>query len=289
MAGRDLRVIALLSTYNERRFVDSFVEHFKSHGVETYLIDNRSTDETVEIAERHVGKGLMGIEEQPEATGSHFVLERQLRRKEQLARELDADWFIHVDADELRLPPSGRGRLADALAEVDREGYNAVNFLEFAFIPSREEPDHDHPEFQHTLRTYYPYAPQFPHRLNAWRATDEFDLVSSGGHIVRFEGLKMYPESFTAKHYMFLSVPHAIEKYVDQTYDEREAKLGAYRWRARIQAEDVRLPRRTEMRWDGSDGTLDASNPWKMHFLDDGKGRAYDPSRVVSTQDLAGS
>ncbi len=283
LAGRDLRAIALLATYNERRFVGPFIEHFESHGVETYLIDNRSTDETVEIAERHLGKGLIGIEAQPEATGSHFVLERQLRRKEELARELDADWFIHVDADELRLPPAGKGRLVDALAEADREGYNAVNFLEFAFIPTLEEPDHDHAEFQRTLRTYYPYAPQFPHRLNAWRATDDFDLKSTGGHGVRFEGLKMCPESFVARHYLFLSVPHAIEKYVKQTYDEREAKLGAYRWRARIQAKDVRLPRRAEVRWAESDGNLDASEPWDIHFLDDGKGRAYDPSRVVPT------
>jgi glycosyltransferase involved in cell wall biosynthesis len=269
-----LRVIALVTTFNERRFVASLIEHHAHHGVETYLIDNRSTDGTVEIAERHLGKGLIGIEQQPNATGSHFALERQLRHKEQLARKLDADWFIHVDADERRLPPPGRGRLADALAEADREGYNAVNFLEFAFTPTQEEPDHDHAEFQRTLRTYYPYAPQFPHRLNAWRARDEFDLTSSGGHKVRFEGLRMSPEPFAAKHYLFLSVPHAIEKFVDQTYDEREAKLGAYRWRARVQAEDIRLPQRAEVRWSESEA-----------FLDDGKGRAYDPSRVVPTRD----
>jgi glycosyltransferase involved in cell wall biosynthesis len=284
-SGRDLRAIALLATYNERRYVASFIEHFKRHGVETYLIDNRSTDETVPIAERHLGKGLIGIEQQPEATGGHFALERQLRRKEELACELDADWFIHVDADERRLPPHGKGRLVDALADVDRDGYNAVNFLEFAFVPTREEPDHDHAEFERTLRTYYPYAPQIPHRLNAWRATDDVDLVRHGGHIVLFEGLKMYPEYFVAKHYMFLSVPHAVEKYVDHTYDEHETKLGAYRWRARIQAEDVRLPSRADLRWAEPDEALDPSEPWEMHFLDDGQGRAYDPSRVMPTRD----
>lgn len=288
-ASRDLRVIALIAAYNEKRFIGANIKHLKSHGVDTYLIDNRSTDETVEIAERHLGRGLLGIEQQPGATGSHFALERQLRRKEELARELDADWFIHVDADELRLPPTGQGRLVDALAEADRDGYNAVNFLEFAFIPTREEPDHDHADFQRTLRTYYPYAPQFPHRLNAWQARDDFDLTSTGGHAVQFEGRKMYPKSFLAKHYMFLSVPHAVEKYVNQTYDEREAKLGAYRWRARVQAVDIRLPRRDEVRWAEPWGTLDASEPWQMHFLDDGKGRIYDPSRVFPTRDLASS
>jgi hypothetical protein len=109
---------------------------------------------------------------------------------------------------------------------LDRLGYNAVNFLEFTFLPTREAPDHDHPDFRQTLRTYYPFAPFYPHQLKAWKssAAPEPELASSGGHKVRFPGLRMPPEAFPAKHYLFLSLPHAVEKYVLREYDADEPR-----------------------------------------------------------------
>ena len=48
-----MRVVALLATYNEERFIESSLRRLARHGVETYLIDNGSTDTTIEIAEAH--------------------------------------------------------------------------------------------------------------------------------------------------------------------------------------------------------------------------------------------
>src|SRR5947209_3395096 len=141
-----MRVIALLATYNEERFVGACIEHLAGQGVDVYLIDNDSTDRTVEIAGRRLGRGVVGIERFPRA--GVYSWRPLLERKAQLAAELDADWFLHVDADEIRLPPRPGMTLAEALAEVDREGYNAVNFQEFTFVPTRESPEHDHPRFQ---------------------------------------------------------------------------------------------------------------------------------------------
>ena len=39
-----------------------------------------------------------------------------------------------------------------------REGYNAVDFLEFTFVPTREHPDHDHPRYQETMRGTTPFS-----------------------------------------------------------------------------------------------------------------------------------
>jgi hypothetical protein len=263
-----MRVLALLATYNERRFIGPCIAHLHSQGVETYLIDNCSSDGTVEIAEGHRGQGLIGVEEFPR----HGVYDWRglLRRKEELARELEADWFIHLDADEIRLPPAGPRTLAEELAEVDRQGYNAVNFLEFTFVPTREAPNHDHPEFQRTLRTYYPFCPTAPHQLKAWKsgAAPEPELASSGGHRVEFPGLRMYPISFPMKHYLFLSLPHAIEKYVERSYDPAEVESGWHGWRARVAAEDLVLPRESELRRADHDDELDPSRPRTTHYLD---------------------
>jgi glycosyltransferase involved in cell wall biosynthesis len=262
-----VRIIALLASYNERRFIEPCLRHLHEQKIETFLLDDGSTDETVEVAQRWFGRGLIAIEQAAGGNEHVFSLRQQLARKEELARQLDADWFIHLDADELRLPPSSAETLASALERVDLEGFNAVNFTEFTFTPTREEPDHDHPGFQHTLRTYYPFEPRFPHHLKAWKATDAVDLTSSGGHRVSFPGLKMYPRSFPMKHYLFLSVPHAIEKYVERRYDENEVSGGWHVWRSRLEAPDVCLPSKSELRIAHDDAAFDASNPRKTHYL----------------------
>jgi glycosyltransferase involved in cell wall biosynthesis len=261
----ELRVVALLATYNERRFVGDCIEHLHGQGVETYLIDNCSTDDTVEIAERHRGRGLVGVEVLPR--DGFYPWRALLARKQQLARELEADWFIHLDPDEVRLPPAGRGTLAEALAAVDRDGYNAVDFLEFTFIPTREDPDHDHPDYQRTLRTYYPFAPRSPNQLKAWKAHDDVEL-RAGGHRVAFEGLRIWPEPFPMKHYLFLSIPHAIEKYVERSYDPREVEGGWHGWRAGLSASEIPLPTTAEIRVSRSEYDLDPSDPRKRHYID---------------------
>lgn len=260
--------MALLATYNERRFIGGCLEHLHEQGVETYLIDNCSTDETVEIAERYRGHGLIGIEEFPHDGAVN--LRGLLKRKEELAGDIDADWFVHLDTDERRFAPPGLGTLAQALDTADRQGYNAVNFLEFTFVPTREEPDHDHPDYARTLRTYYPFLPSFPHQLKAWKATTKkMDLASSAGHRVSFSGLRMYPQSFPMKHYLFLSIPHAIEKYVHRRYDQQAVESGWHGWRARITADDLQLPGASEMRFARSDEDLDPSAPRRRHYIDD--------------------
>jgi hypothetical protein len=265
--------VALIASYNERRFIGPCLEHLQAQGIESYLIDNCSSDGTAEIAERFLGRGLIGIEEFPRA--EIYDWHGLLRRKEELAEELtaerEADWLIHLDPDEVRMAPHSEETLSEALQEAGRGGYNAVNFLEFTFVPSREEPDHDHPGFPRTLRTYYPFSPAFPHQLTAWKAADarQPDLASSGGHRVAFRGLRMCPRSFPMKHYLFLSVPHAVEKYVERRYDPAEVRRGWHGWRAQLSAEDIHLPGRSELRVAAPGEELDSSQPRRRHFIDD--------------------
>jgi glycosyltransferase involved in cell wall biosynthesis len=262
-----VRVLALLATFNEERFVGGCIEHLVRHGVEVHIIDNSSTDGTLAIAERYLGRGLIGIESFPR----HGVYSWRplLERKEELAASLDADWFMHVDADEIRLPPRSTLSLSQALSEVDTLGYNAVNFLEFAFMPTREAPDHDHADFQNTMRAYYPFLPGTePNRLNAWkRQPQRVELAWSGGHQVKFTGLNMYPTFFPMRHYLCLSASHAVRKYVERSYDPAEVAAGWHRVRAALRAENIKLPSQHELRHYESDDRLDASNPRRRHYL----------------------
>jgi len=262
-----MRVIALLTAYNEERFIASCLENLFRQGVQVYLVDNSSTDGTLAIAERYLGRGLIDIEDLPR--DGTFSLRRILKREEELAGSLDGDWFMHIDADEVHVPTRSKTRLARALADVDAAGYNAVNFLEFTFIPTREAPDHDHPDFVRTMRSYYPFLPSFPHRLNAWKRQESVELASSGGHKVEFPGLRMYPESFFMRHYLFLSVEHAIRKFGNRRFDRSEVEAGWHGWRARLQPVPFELPPADELRTYVGDDRLDPSNPRSRHYLED--------------------
>lgn len=261
-----MRVVALLAVHNEERFVGACIEHLARHGVETYLIDNDSTDATVAIAEGYEGRGLAGLETVPRQ--GVYAWRPLLEHKAELAATLDADWFLHVDADEIRLPPRSGMTLAEALAEVDVLGYNAVNFQEYSFVPTKESPDHDHPRFLETMRHYYPFLPGLPDRLNAWRRQEEpVDLATSGGHCVDFPELRMYPQSFPMRHYLYLSVQHAIRKYVQRAYSPEEVAAGWHRRRAGLDAEGITLLSQAQLREYRSDDDLDPSEPWRSHPL----------------------
>lgn len=264
-----MRVVAIIQVYNERRFLAGCIEHLRTQGIDVYLIDDASTDETLEIAERYRGRGVIGIE-RLEPHEIHNWREICLR-KEQLATNLDADWLIHHDADEIRVSSLPGRSLAQALAELDEAGYNAVNFLEFTFVPTRESPDHDHADFTRTMRSYYAFVPVFPARLNAWKRQDgPVELAWSGGHQVRFDGLTMAPTLMYMRHYLFLSRQHAIEKYVHhRPFAAETIDAGWHGFRPKLRPELVELPSSHDLLTYHGDHRLDASNARRTHLLDD--------------------
>lgn len=281
-----MRIVAILASYNEARFIRACLQHYLRQGIEVYLLDNESTDNTMDIAQEFLGKNLLAIESFPR--GGEFNLRRQLLRKEQIADEINADWLMHADPDEIRIAPHSGRTLAEAFEQADREGYNAVNFMEYTFLPVRESDDHDNENFQQSMRWYYPFGPRHPHRLNAWKRQPRrwngmkpllreivrhkrfripsIDLHSSGGHVVSFPGIKPYPVDFKLKHYLVLSRLHAIEKYVQKDFAPAEVE-NMHGWRATAQAKDLILPSERDMRVYTDDDSLDATNPLKQHLL----------------------
>jgi hypothetical protein len=265
-----VRVVALLASFNEERFIGGCLEHLAEQGVESYLIDNCSTDDTVEIASEYLGNGLIGIERLPRPDGLDRLKVR-LKRKDELAVSLDADWFMHMDPDEIRLPPRPDQTLAQAFEDVDFKGYNAVNFVEFTFIPTHESPEHDHPDFQRTMRWYYPFARRFPHHVKAWKKQPKsIELEGSGGHLPKIPNLLLYPVPFKMRHYQFLSLEQAREKYLQNKKVDR-SEVAKAKWRNWLDEEKVglNLPSEKELNTYTSDGDLSLSNPRRRHIMED--------------------
>jgi glycosyltransferase involved in cell wall biosynthesis len=118
----EFRVVALISAYNEEDIIVPCLQYLIKQGLEVYLIDNWSTDSTVELASELLGKGLLAIEKFPQGgPPEHYVWKDILSRIEQLPEEIEADWFLFQDVDEIRASPWPGLSLRDAILKVDGE------------------------------------------------------------------------------------------------------------------------------------------------------------------------
>jgi hypothetical protein len=259
-AKDDFRVIALLSAYNEGDIISPVLDHLIENGVDVYFLDNHSTDDTLEQVSQRLGRGVIGVEkfpgEVPEDPGpSRFDWGGILRRKEELAGELTADWFIHHDADEIREPPWPGISLRDAIRWVDRLGYNSIDFRVVNFPPNddgfRQGSD---------PRTYFRYweAPgEFDEvQIKAWKkGSATISLAPFGGHEVRFGDRRVFPIRFLLRHYPIRGQAHGERK----VFAERKSRFLA---KERVRGWHVQYDS-----WKEGDSFL--KDPYHLHLFDD--------------------
>src|SRR3989344_4112502 len=276
-----MKVVALLTVYNEELYLRRCLEHLREQGVETYIIDNESTDRTAEIARAFLNRGVIAVETLPRR--GMFELEVILRREEELAAELGGGWYMLYDADEIRQAPDPHRTLVEGIQAADRAGYPAINFDEFVFLPTSLDESCERRDYVEAMRYYYFFSPSPLQRLNAWKNLGRpVDLHSSGGHHVAFEGLRVYPEPFILRHYMVLSYEHAVRKYCERVYSEREiAEQGWHRARAGRGPEQIGLPDRRMLKEVSSDGAWDRSDQWTVHPIFHGGHRVERPAVAV--------
>jgi glycosyltransferase involved in cell wall biosynthesis len=261
-----MRAVALLAVRNEEYYLERCLEHLCEQGVETCLIDNGSTDRTLKIAEAWLQKGVIRIDQYP--FNGTLELEKLLKFKEHLSKEIDADWFIHHDADEIREAPKGFGTLVDGIKKVDVEGYNAINSDELVFVPTSENESFEGRDYVDRMQYYYYFKPKELHRVNIWKNTGvPIDLASSGGHSVNFPGRQTYPKNFILRHYLMLSKRHAMEKYGKRKYSSEGLKKGWHRKRAELKVENIKLPNKKILKKVPGNKEWDLSDPWKEHFF----------------------
>jgi glycosyltransferase involved in cell wall biosynthesis len=212
--AKPFRVVALVSAYNEGDIIASVLEHLIENGVDVYLLDNHSTDDTVEQARPWLGRGLLKIEsfpDGPDAQTDRFDWRAILRRKERLAQELDADWFIHHDADEVRESPWPKVSLRDAIQWVDTLDYNCIDFRVLTFRPVDDG-------FRRGLdpRSYFTYFEEGAEfdklQRKCWKARLAPISLALGGHDVRFADRRVFPLPFLLRHYPIRGQEHGRRK-----------------------------------------------------------------------------
>jgi glycosyltransferase involved in cell wall biosynthesis len=243
-AASDFKVIAIVAAFNEEDVIGQVIGDLVEQGVSVYLLDNGSTDDTVARASPFLGRGLLRIEQFPgesadgRENASRFALREILSRKETLAEELDGNWFINADADEFRESPWAHLSLREAIREVDRLGYNAIDFELLNFWPTIGV-SHPNNDVRHALRFYEFGQPWDKLQIRCWKKADSrVELVSSGGHDVGFPGRKVFPLRFILRHYPIRGQAHGERKVFQERrprFDTREREGGWHVQYDRIQ------------------------------------------------------
>ncbi len=230
-APDDFRVVAIISTYNEGDVIIPVIKNLARNKISAYVIDNWSTDGTFEKIQQLPGSEVLGIERWPSSgPSSYYDWIGILKRKEELAGELNADWFIHHDADEIRESPWETINLRDAIFYVDQIGYSAIDFtvLDFppvddGYLPGSSLEDH----FR-----YFKFGLQIADfmQIKAWKKTGKpVDLSSTAGHIAEFTNKRVFPYKFLLKHYPIRSQEHGQRKIFQERkprWSRAEIKLG---------------------------------------------------------------
>jgi len=235
----DFSAVAIIAAYNEADVIEQVVRDLIEQGVQVYFLDDGSTDRTVAAVERFLGRGVLAIERRSDTARNSapapFEWERILLRKTELARTLDAGWFIHHDADEFRESPWSHVTLRDAIQRVDALGFNAIDFASLDFWPV-----HDNFRAGDDVREAFPfYAEQAPHdraQIRCWKKTADLDLASTGGHEARFPDRRIFPMRFILRHYPIRGQAHGERKVLQERQNRFLEQERARGWHVQYDA-----------------------------------------------------
>ena len=264
LCSSNFSIVALLGIRNEALYLENCLERLYQQGISTCIIDNNSTDNSLDIAKSFTNRGVIQIETLQ--FDGYFDLFKMLKYKEKLASEINANWFIHHDADEIREAPAKLGNLYQAIFAVDKQGYNAINFDEFVFIPTDDNERNEGKDFVKTMKHYYFFEPHPLRQIKAWKKTSSpINLVDSGGHQVAFANRKIFPENFILRHYIGLSLSYLNSKYSTRVHSEEEVERGWHGWRAKFSEYRLNLPATENLKLHFEDGKWDKTDPKTEH------------------------
>jgi glycosyltransferase involved in cell wall biosynthesis len=260
-----MTITAVLCIRNEEAYLANCLRHLVRNGIHYFIIDNESSDSSAEVyRRREFDTNLVGVEELP--FHGEFSLIDVLRRKMAIIEALKTDWVIHLDADEILHSYQQGESLQAALSRVDTQGWNAVNFDEFVFLPV--ERDYVPETIGHQpILTYYFFQSGFPRRVIAWRKACGFSMVG-GGHLIEGPGLRIAPETFAMRHYIFRDQEHAFSKYTNRRFAVQGVARGWHRKRMNQPVEAFLFPPATSLKrlTNKDDHIFDRSEPWTNHY-----------------------
>jgi glycosyltransferase involved in cell wall biosynthesis len=258
-------VTAVLAFRNERQYLANSLRHLVRNDIRFALIDNESNDGSRDIALRsEFANHLVSLTSLP-FRGS-FDLSEQLRAKAQVIATLEADWVMHIDADEIMHSYRPGETLREAIWRSDQNGYNVIDFDEYVFLPTDTPYQADIGGHQ-PIRDYYFFQPMQPRLMRAWKKSAGLK-IRSGGHLLTGRKAAMDPERMALRHYIFLDQEHAFSKYAERKFSNKDLSQGWHYNRLNKARESFRFPSRAELHQltTTDDRDLRRDFPRKAHY-----------------------
>ncbi len=259
-------VTAILAIRNEEAYLANCLHHLVHNQINFVIIDNGSNDASAEIyRRREFAAHLVDVKHVP--FQGAFSLTEQLQHKLEAVDAVKADWVIHLDADEVMHSYRPDESLSAALSRLNAEGWNAVNFDEFVFLPIENNYRPEAPGWQQ-MSLYYFFEPDSPRLMRAWRKASGLSMLEHGGHLLAGSNLRLAPEHFALRHYIVRSQEHAFEKYTARRFASHEIDRGWHANRIGHLRESFALPsiNRLKRLPVVADRTLERDDPWQIHY-----------------------
>ena len=225
------RPLAIIPCFNEADILPAVLKHLRAQGIETFVVDNMSTDRSgriaIELADRCITWKSPIHPDLYDWTGMLKFIAGLARR----AIENGPRWIMLHDADEIRRAPAQYpgATLAEAFAIAEQGGWNAVQFHAMTFFPVDEDYAGD-PEahFQYHDLTHIDRRTA---HIKAWLQGDEIvDLHTLGGHKAIFTGMKLCPVPFVLKHYPIRSTEQGRRKIYQERLPRFNREERAQNW-----------------------------------------------------------
>jgi len=248
------KVCAIMPVFNEEDIIYESVTKLIRSGIDVFIIDNECTDATIKNVEHLVGKGVIDIK--PLVTreeGQHvYKLESILEEIENISKILDYDWFIFVDADEIRYSPWPELSLLEGIEKVDKHGFNLINFKLFNFRITEDYIKEN--DYESSMEYYSKTDSNANIQIKSWKKTDHIYLKKYGGHIAERDNPSLFPVKFIHKHYPIRSIEHGLKKLQDERISKYSTSEKNKGWHSHYL--NVNFDTLEGIQWDKSNLTL---------------------------------
>ncbi len=259
-------MLAVLCVRNEVSRIGNCLTHLIDNGIRYAVIDHGSTDGTADLLrEPRLRSGLEAQVTLP--WDGEFHLGRQMQAKQEIVEAVSADWYLHLDADEIPHSYVEGEKLQGSVARLDLDGYNCIDFNEFMFLPI-DHPYRENAGSWQEMRDYYFFEPSRPRLVRAIKAKSGLSFGGSVGHRPNGSELNYPQERLVLRHYAFLDQAHAGQKYVDRAFSTAELAAGYHANRVGYESDAYRFPPRSMLKRLAHPASrdFDRSDPKTSHY-----------------------